>query len=261
MVELGEHDAILHELPAAVCRHVHLRVIVCGVLSRRRGRNQRKTKRPQRQHDPASTQTHENPFQETHLVRPRICSDAPKENQLTACLNAKGQRQVRRRWRRSGGACPRTRRSDAAGTKGLGTAATATMEPMERPTGAALFAMSSLCRHGRDRTALAPSMRNAVDVTWWQLRRARGGLVMASHVAVHRVQHSRKRRAVTTMNGTAMTSAEKRRAGGDAPSAPSSAVCCRSESFRAGRVRRRVLGHAPPGSSPAVDGLSLPLRI
>ena len=77
MIELGEHDAILHEVPATVCRHVHLYVIVCGVLRHRRGGNYREAKRPQRQHDLASTQTHtKTPFHKTHVVRPRISSDA-----------------------------------------------------------------------------------------------------------------------------------------------------------------------------------------
>ena len=39
-----------------------------------------------------------------------------------------------------GGACPRTRRSDTAGANGLGRATAAAMEPIERPTGAVLFA-------------------------------------------------------------------------------------------------------------------------
>jgi hypothetical protein len=35
MIELGEYDTILHQLPPGAWWHGHLRVIVCGVLSER----------------------------------------------------------------------------------------------------------------------------------------------------------------------------------------------------------------------------------
>ena len=69
MIEFGEHDPVLHELPAVVHGHRHLHVIV---LSRARpgvggwralgppaDRHQQRTHREQRQHNPAATKRHE----------------------------------------------------------------------------------------------------------------------------------------------------------------------------------------------------------
>jgi hypothetical protein len=61
-------------------------------------------------------------------------------------------------------------------------------------------------------------------------------------------------------DGTAMTSAKSAAPVGRSIDSIA-AVAAVPSPFAPAASERRVLGHAPPGSSPAVDGRSLPLRI